>query len=177
MFIALVVISLLIFQNYSDSFDLGQIRQYVKDFGVWAPLIFIILYTFGTVFVPSTPPMIIAGILFGLWYGLLYTIVGGMLSAIMVFILSRKLGKDGVEKILAHKYLKHLGEYNKRLEKGAVWDLIFLRVIPFMPFNALNILMGVSRIKTRDYIIGTLIGFIPSNVAAVYAGTLLTKFL
>lgn len=174
-FIALVVLSLLIFQSYSDSFNLEEVRQYMKDFGVWAPLIFIILYTFGTIFVPSTPPMIIAGIFFGFWYGLIYTFIGSILSAIIVFILSRKLGKEGIEKILAYKYLKHLGEYNKRLEEGAVWDLILLRVVPFMPFNALNILMGVSRIKTRDYIVGTIVGLIPSVVLAVYAGTFVSK--
>ena len=46
-----------------------------------------------------------------------------------------------------------------------------------MPFNVLNILMGVSKIKTQDYLIGTLFGLIPSNVLAVYFGYLMTKIL
>jgi uncharacterized membrane protein YdjX (TVP38/TMEM64 family) len=44
-----------------------------------------------------------------------------------------------------------------------------------MPFNVLNILMGVSRISAQEYIVGTVFGLIPSNVIVVYAGTFIAK--
>src|SRR3989344_1205044 len=163
-FLVLIIGSLFIYQIFSDSFDLEQIRQYLKDFGILAPLIFIILYTLGTIFIPSTPFMLAAGVLFGFKYGLIYVIIGGFLSSTAIFHISRKLGKEWTEKILEHKYLRRLNEYNKRLETGPVGDVIILRITPIMPFNALNVLMGISRIKTRDYIIGTIIGLIPSNI-------------
>ncbi len=174
-FVILVIFSIIAYLIWGDHLDLEEFRQFLRDFGIWAPVVFIALYTLGTIFIPSTPCMAIAGLLFGFKYGLLYTIIGGFASSLIVFTIGRLLGKEWVEKALQHRYFKYLESYNKRLERGAVWDLIILRAAPVMPFNVLNILMGVSRIKTREYIIGTIIGLLPSNLFAVYAGTFITK--
>lgn len=173
-FLILVIGSLLGYQIFSDSFSLEIIRQHIKDFGIWSPLIFVFLYTIGTIFIPSTPFMAVAGVLFGFKYGLIYSIIGGFLSSVITFLLARKLGKERIENILEHQYLKHLNKYNQRLEEGAVWDLIILRITP-MPFNVLNILMGVSKIKTQEYILGTTLGLIPSNILTVYFGDIISK--
>lgn len=174
-FMLVVITSVIAYAIWGDHLNLEQFREYLRHFGIWAPLVFILLYILGTIFIPSTPFMAVAGLLFGFKYGLLYTIIGGFISSLIVFGFGRFLGKEWVENILQHRYLKHLGEYNKRLERGAVWDLIILRAAPVMPFNVLNILMGVSRIKTRDYMIGTIVGLLPSNVLAVYLGSFITE--
>jgi len=176
-FLILIIGSLFVYQIFGDGFDLEQIRQHLKDFGIWAPFIFIIFYTVGATFIPVTPFMAIAGILFGFKYGLIYTVISSFFSSTIVFYISRKLGKERVESILENKYLRYLSKYNKRLESGGVWDLIILRITPIMPFNALNILMGVSKIKTEEYIIGTIFGLIPSNILTVYFGSFITKIL
>ncbi len=174
-FIFLIVISITLYLTLGDNVSTETLRQSIKDFGVWAPFLFLILYAAGTIFFPSTPFMIIAGILFGFWYGLLYTVIGGFVSSILVFEIGRKLGKTWVESALKNRYLGILKKYNERLEAGAVWDLIFFRISPIMPFNILNVLMGVSRISVKDYIIGTVLGLIPSNIITVYAGVIITK--
>lgn len=173
-FLILVILSLLGYHIFSDDLDLETIREYLRSFGIWSPVVFVTLYTLGTIFIPSTPFMAIAGIFFGFKYGLIYTLIGGFLSSMITFTISRKLGKEKVDKILQHKNLKPFGQYNKRLAGGAIWDLIILRITP-MPFNVLNILMGVSRVKTEDYIIGTIIGLIPSNILTVYFGNFISK--
>jgi uncharacterized membrane protein YdjX (TVP38/TMEM64 family) len=176
-FIILIVGLFLAFEILGYDIDSKEIGQYLKDFGIWAPLVFVLIYILGTTFIPATPFMLIAGILFGFEYGLIYILVGGALSSIMVFIASRKLGKDWVEKILEHRYFVHLNGYNKRLETGAVWDIMLLRITPIMPFSALSILLGVSKVKTRDYVIGTIVGFLPSAIITVYLGTFITKII
>jgi len=175
-FLVLTIGSIITFHILGYNVDIEKVRQYIKSFGILAPLIFIITYTIGTIFVPSTPFMIVAGVLFGFKYGFIYTIIGGFISSIAAFQISRRLGKEWTEKILEHKYLKRLNGYNKKLETGAVWDLIIIRVTP-MPANIINILMGISRIGTRDFIIGTLIGFLPSHIVTVYLGGLIAKVL
>jgi uncharacterized membrane protein YdjX (TVP38/TMEM64 family) len=174
-FLVIVIGSILAFWLFSDNFNLERVRQYISGFGVWAPLVFILIYIAGTIFIPSTPFMAIAGVLFGFRYGLFYTVIGGFLSSIFVFAISRRLGKEQMEKTLASKYLKQLDNYNKKLEKGAILDIIIFRVTPVMPFNGLNILLGVSRVSVRDYIVGTLVGLIPSNILTVYFGDLISK--
>jgi uncharacterized membrane protein YdjX (TVP38/TMEM64 family) len=121
--------------------------------------------------------MLIAGILFGFVYGFVYIFIGGVLSSIIVFIVSRKLGREWVEKILEHRYFVYLNGHNKKLENGSIWSIMVLRMTPIMPFSALSILMGVSRIKTGNYIIGTAVGFLPTAVLTVYLGTLISKII
>lgn len=174
-FILIVIGSLILYSAFNEDINIEQIRQNIKGFGIWTPVVFIAFYTVGTIFIPSTPFMALAGILFGFKYGFLYTVIGGFLSSIIIFKISRKLGKDQVEAILENKYLKYLNVYNERLRSGGIMDLIILRITPIMPFNALNIIMGVSKIKTADYIIGTLLGLVPSNIITVYFGSFLTK--
>lgn len=177
-FIALVVlvVGLIIAFQFSEyNINPEDIRQYLKKFGIWAPSIFIALYTLGVIFLPATPFIVAAGILFGIKYGFIYTIIGSVLSSVILFNISRRLGKEWVENILEKKYFVRLNQYNQKLANNAVWDLVILRIIPFVPLNVLNILMGVSRIKTEDYVIGTILGLIPSNIVIVYFGNLLIK--
>lgn len=174
-FLILVIGSLLAYHIFQEDLGIEIVRQYLKGFGVWTPLVFIALYVFGTIFIPSTPFMAAAGILFGFKYGLIYSLIGGFVSSLLVFAISRKLGKEKMENILRHRYLKHLNQYNKRLGSGATIDLIVLRILPVMPFNVLNILMGVSKIKTGEYILGSIIGLIPSNILTVYFGNVVSK--
>jgi len=174
-FVCLILSSAILYTIFADEISIDTLRQNIKNFGILSPIIFIAIYTLGTIFIPSTPFMATAGILFGFKYGLLYTVIGGFLSSLIVFTVARFFGKVWVENILQHKYLKVVGSYNDRLESGGLFDLIILRMTPIMPFNVLNILMGVSRISVQNYIAGTVIGLAPSNVLSVYFGTFITK--
>jgi len=176
-FIFLIIGLFIAFEVSGYEIDSRGMGQYLNNFGIWAPLLFIIIYTIGTIFIPATPFMIIAGILFGFKFGVVYMFIGSLLSAILVFHTSRKFGKSWVEKILEHRYLAHLNEYNQKLESEAFWHIIILRTTPIMPFNALSILLGVSKVKTRDYVIGTAIGFLPSAMLTVYLGTFVTRII
>jgi uncharacterized membrane protein YdjX (TVP38/TMEM64 family) len=174
-FVVAVISSLILFHVLGYDIDSKQISQHLKIFGVWVPLVFTVIYILGAIFIPSTPFKIAAGFLFGFKLGLLYVIVGGILSSIITFRVSRKLGKNWAEKILEHKYLTHLNEYNKKMEVGAIWDVTLFRLTPVMPLNVLSILLGISKVSEKDYIIGTALGFLPSAVLTVYLGTLVTK--
>ncbi len=146
----------------------------MESLGIWAPLIFIPVYAIAAVFIPTTPLMLISGFMFGFVEGIVYTMIAGLISAVSVFYLSRRLGKDGVEKLLQHKHFSKLSSYNKRLEKGGMWDLVLLRITPIMPFNALNVLMGISDISYQNYILGTALGLLPSKILTTYLGSLIS---
>jgi uncharacterized membrane protein YdjX (TVP38/TMEM64 family) len=174
-FAALLIASLAAYYLIGDDVGLSDIRESLKDFGIWAPLAFIAVYVVGTIFIPSTPFMALAGVMFGFKYGLAYTVIGGFLSSVLVFLVARNLGQEGVQAILKNRHLKFLAKYNKRLGRSGLWDLIILRLTPIMPFNILNLLMGVSKIKTSHYIVGTLLGLLPSIALTVYFGNVIAK--
>ncbi len=170
-FSVLLLSGLLIYNIWGEEVPINELKFYINDLGIWAPIVFTSLYTLATIFIPSTPFMALSGVLFGFKYGLLYTVIGGFVSAMFVFTLSRLLGATFSEKILKHERLKKIGDYNESIREHGLWSLIVLRIMPIMPFNVLNLLMGISKIKTRDYIIGTLIGLAPSNIVTVYFGS------
>ncbi len=174
-FLFLCAVAALLYGLYGESISLARAVEYIDSFGAKGPIVFMVIYIIVTIFLPSTPLMILSGILFGFYNGLLYTVLAGFINSVIVFAASRQLGKDFIENLLSKKYLSKIERYNKRLEGGAISDLVILRILPIMPFNVLNIAMGVSKIKFKDYCIGTLIGLAPSNIFSVYAGAFLTK--
>lgn len=175
-FLTLVISSLAAYYIWGDELDLDIVREYLRGFGIWAPVIFIVVYILGTIFIPVTPFMALAGILFGFKYGLIYTGLASLLSSIVVFAIARKLGRDRVDDFLEKKRLNLLVKYNEKLKIHGVKSMIVLRMTPVMPFNVLNLLMGISKIRTRDYIIGTVLGLIPSNIITVYFGDIIARF-
>ncbi len=175
LFVLLIVGVFVIYESTEKQLNLADFQATARELGVWAPTAFIVFYTVGVIFLPSTPFMILSGILFGFKFGLLYSLIGGLTSSILVFKISRHLGKEWVENILQKKYLSQIDRYNERLASNGLLDLIILRILPIMPLNILNILMGISRISLRNYIIGTIFGLLPSIIITVYFGNLLVK--
>ncbi len=174
-FVLLVIFGFVIYDSAENQVHLSDFQTTAKELGLWAPVVFILFYIVGVIFLPSTPFMVLAGILFGFKLGFIYSLIGSLVSANLVFKISRHLGKEWVENILQKKYLRKIGEYNQKLENKGVLDLVVLRILPIMPFNVLNILMGVSRINIQNYMLGNIIGLLPSIIITVYFGNLLVK--
>jgi uncharacterized membrane protein YdjX (TVP38/TMEM64 family) len=174
-FVLLVIFGFVIYDSAENQVHLLDFQTTAKELGLWAPIVFILFYIVGVIFLPSTPFMVLAGILFGFKLGFIYSLIGSLVSANLVFKISRHLGKEWVENILQKKYLRKIGEYNQKLENKGVLDLVVLRILPIMPFNVLNILMGVSRINIQNYMLGNIIGLLPSIIITVYFGNLLVK--
>jgi len=154
-----------------DFLSLENIQSHAADMGVLAPLFFMTLYFFGTIFfLPGTPLTILGGVLFGSIQGTLYTVIGATLGASAAFLLTRFLGKTFVDKLLKNKF-KKLNEYDNKLEENGLLTMLFLRLVPLFPFNGLNFALGVTRIKFKDFFLGTLIGIIPGSFVLTNIGS------
>ncbi len=118
---------------------------------------------------PGSPLTLLTGSLFGVWYGTLIAIIGNTLGALAAFLLARYVFKDYVQSKLLVKY-PLLNKYAERLESKPLATVVALRLIPLFPFNTLNFLLGVTKIKVKDYFIGSFFGMIPGTFAYVYLG-------
>lgn len=136
-------------------------------------VLFSLLYALVTVlFLPGTPFTILAGVLFGTFTGTAVVVVGASVGAFLAFMLSRFFGKDAVESLLS-TYAHRLYEYDKKLEQHGLITMLFLRLVPLFPFNALNFVLGLTKVRKRDYMIGTVVGIIPGTFAYVYFGNVI----
>ena len=84
---------------------------------------------------------------------------------------ARTILRDAVEK----RFGKRLVEVNKGVDKEGAFYLFTLRLIPAIPFFALNLLMGLTRMKTWTFFWVSQVGMFAGTVAYVYAGTEIAK--
>lgn len=123
----------------------------------------------GIFFLPGTPLTILAGVVLGSWVGTGVAIVGNVLGATLAFLLARYILKKYVQEKILPKY-PNLKKYEEELFEKGFYTVLFLRLIPLFPFNALNFLLAVTKVKFKDYFLGTLIGIVPGTFAFVFLG-------
>jgi phospholipase D1/2 len=124
---------------------------------------FLALGTFviaGLVAFPLTVLIIVCGLVFGPWQGFLYSLIGALLSAMLTFSLGRLLGRNTVRRFAGRR----LGELNRRLARHGVMTIIIVRIVPLAPFTVINMFAGASRIRFRDFVLGSAIGLLPGII-------------
>ena len=132
----------------------------------WAPLIFVAAYATATALaVPGTILTLAGGALFGLYWGTLFNFVAANIGANAAFVLARTLGGDGVRRLMGDDSAA-LRKLDRVVGKHGFRGLLTLRLIPLIPFNALNFGSGLVALKWRTYAVATLVGILPGT--AVY---------
>ncbi|WZL74967.1 TVP38/TMEM64 family protein [Clostridiaceae bacterium 35-E11] len=144
-----------------------DIKTYLHSFGVWAPIIFIILFTF----VPLTlfPDAILAvagGMVFGLYEGFVYTMIGALCGATLSFYIARILGQNCVKRFIKHDITR----FEDVLQKNGFFIVLLLRLIPLLPFDVISYSAGISKIKYKDFVLATILGTIPGILVYVNLG-------
>ncbi len=169
------VVFLVKYFHLESYLNISFLKEKISGFGMFAPLMYVFVYMVATVlFLPGSTITIAGGILFGSLLGTLYTIFGATLGAVIAFLFARYLGESFVESLLKNKFQK-LMEYDKKLQKNGFLVVLFLRLVPLFPFNALNFGLGLTLVKLKDYFWGTFLGIIPGTFAFAYFGSSLAS--
>ena len=114
---------------------------------------------------------LVAGALFGVVTGTIIVSFASSIGATLAFLSARFLLRDWVQ--------SKFGERLKPIDDGIARDgamyLFTIRLIPLFPFFVVNLLMGLTRIKTRTFYWVSQIGMLPATVVFVNAGTQISK--
>ncbi len=157
------------FTPAGDFFSREGIFAFIEGLrgSVWAPLLFVALYTGAMVLaLPGTILTLTGGAVFGFWGGFLLNTIGANLGANGAFLLARKLGRRGVQGLAGEGLQNHLARLDAATERHGFRGLLVLRLIPVVPFNGLNFGAGLTAMRWRDYAGATLLGILPGT--AVY---------
>lgn len=147
--------------------DSQQLRDGVVALGWWAPVAFSVLYAVVSLSpLPKTVFTLAAGALFGLAAGVVIVVAGAMLGAVAAFYLGRVLGRDTLRWFTG----KHLDRLDAMLESNGLRTIVLARLIPIVPFTAVNYLAGLTAVRLRDFALGTLIAILPATTAYVTVG-------
>lgn len=145
----------------------AEIERAVDDAGAAAPLAFIALYAVLMVVVfPASILTAAAGLLFGTLWGTALSVVGATAGALAAFTIGRRLGRREVERIAGRR----ITALDGWLERNGLAAILYLRLIPVVPFSPLSYAAGVSALGRRDYLIGTAVGIIPGAFAYAALG-------
>ncbi|NVE93507.1 FAD-dependent oxidoreductase [Altererythrobacter lutimaris] len=112
-----------------------------------------------------------AGALFGLVVGTILVSFASTLGATLAFLASRYVLRDSIES----KFGDRLKSINDGLEKDGAFYLFTLRMIPIFPFFVINLVMGLTRIKTWTFAWVSQIGMLLGTIVYVNAGTQLAQ--
>ncbi|HET7314423.1 TIGR04283 family arsenosugar biosynthesis glycosyltransferase, partial [Salinisphaera sp.] len=107
------------------------------------------------------------GALFGLVRGVLLVSFASSIGATLAFLAARFLLRDWVQK----RYRRRLQAVNDGIEKDGAWYLFSLRLVPVFPFFVINLVMGLTPMRTVTFYAISQIGMLAGTVVYVYAGT------
>jgi uncharacterized membrane protein YdjX (TVP38/TMEM64 family) len=150
--------------------DKETLRAMIMSFGAFAPLASILLNVAQAVVAP-VPGFVIPfvdGAVFGTWWGMLITWVGGVAGASSCFWIARTFGARFAERICSQ--FKIAGELNRRLEQHAFGAIILARLIPGVPFDFLSYFVGLTRVRFLPFLAATAIGSAPHAFLYAFMG-------
>ncbi len=141
---------------------------------VRAGLLFFAIYVAATgLSLPGASVLtLIAGAIFGLLWGTLIVSFASTIGATLAFLTSRFLLRDWVQQ----RFGDRLRPINEGVAREGAFYLFALRLVPAFPFFAVNLLMGLTPIRTATYYWVSQLGMFAGTVVYVYAGTQLGEF-
>jgi len=152
--------------------DRQQLQVWLENMGGFAPVIYILFYTVGTLLIlPSTPLNLTGGAFFGVWWGTLWTTIAALVAAIAAFAFTRTIGREMVSQKLGGRW----NAVDAEIRQGGLFYLFAIRLLPIIPYGIVNFVAGLTSIKFKDYLIGTLLGTLPGVLPFVMMGAGITE--
>jgi len=182
--IILLIIVALVYAFFA--YDLGQyltidffktkqlsFEQYYAGHQLLTILLYMGVYIVVTALsLPGAAVMTLAGgALFGLWLGTLAVSFASTIGATLAFIVARFLLRETVQEKFGNK----LTAINEGVRRDGAFYLFTLRLVPIFPFFVINLLMGLTPIRTRHFYIVSQLGMLAGTIVYVNAGTQIAK--
>jgi uncharacterized membrane protein YdjX (TVP38/TMEM64 family) len=139
---------------------LPQFARMVQEMGWWGPAVFVAAYVVATLLMlPAFLLIIIGGAVFGMVTGSVLSMCGALLGGTGAFLVARHFARD----IVARRVAAHpaLAAIDRTIGKDGAKLVFLVRLASVVPFVLTNYALGVTRVRLRDFVIGT-VGLIPT---------------
>jgi len=144
-----------------------RIRNWVDGFGLAGPVVFIPLSAaLGCLLVPGPALAGAAGLLFGTALGTPVALAAAVLTAVCQMLIARHLAGRHANALLPERARR----FDELLERRGFFAVLYLRLVPGVPFHLTNYAAGLTRLRARDLAAGTAIGSAPRAFAYVALG-------
>jgi uncharacterized membrane protein YdjX (TVP38/TMEM64 family) len=165
--ILLYILFVVFIWYYVSSFlvDKEAVRTIVSNYGIFAPMIFILIQICQNIFAPIAhyPILIAGGFIFNPYLGTLYNWIGTVIGTYLVILLARKFGRPLVNKMVSKKFID---KYDHLIQKLSPFGLFLILALPIFPDDEISYLIGVSSMPLKHIIFAILLGKIPGAALA-----------
>ncbi|MBI4983168.1 TVP38/TMEM64 family protein [Candidatus Woesearchaeota archaeon] len=150
------------------------LKELITSFGAIAPLVLVLLQTVDNIvpFIPTELIYVVAGFIFGPVFGLIYSLIGAFLGSAIVFMISRRYGKELAEKLFAKKEIIHFSLF---FRKNKAWAVFIARVAPLFPNDLISFAAGLTNLKFWRFNLISTLGFGVETIILTYFGAELSK--
>ncbi len=111
------------------------------------------------------------GAIFGVIWGSILVSFASSIGATVAFLLSRFV----LGNVIQTRYRHRLEAINDGIARDGAFYLFAIRLVPLFPYFVVNLVMGLTSIKTRVYYLTSQLGMLPATIIYVNAGTQLAK--
>lgn len=109
-----------------------------------------------------------AGLAWGFWLGLLFSLIGALIGSILTYHLAKWLGRDAVYYMFGEDKVTH---YTDKLKKKRAFFIVFLIfLIPGVPKDLCNYAAGISEMKLKPFLIASMLGRTPGMMGSLLIG-------
>jgi len=178
--VAIVAFALFFALDLGQYFTLEAVKARQAEIDAWrtahpwqaAGLFFVVYGAVAALSLPGAAVMTLAvGAVFGLLWGTLLVSFASTIGATLAFLVSRFLLRDWVQA----RFGERLRAVNAGVEKDGAFYLFTLRLVPLFPFFVVNLVMGLTPMRTRTFYWVSQLGMLPGTVVYVNAGTQLAQ--
>lgn len=167
--VALAAIVVLVVRPTPDAMRdaVGDVRSWVDDAGLLAPVAFVVVSTLLTPLMFPGPILAGAsGLLFGTLLGFPLSLLSAVLGASLAFLIARAVGGDAVERIGGRRMIAAHDLVSRR---GFV-SVLYARITPGVPYSLVNYAAGLTKIPLATFAAATALGAAPRAFAYTALG-------
>lgn len=166
--IAAVIVLIVWLSRSVFEVDANDLRSWILSFGLWAPVMYIVIYTVRPlIFFPASVLSIAGGLAFGAWLGTLYTIIGATLGAMLSFYVAKTFGKS----LVRREWTGNAGKIQSQMEQNGFFYVLLFRFIPAINFDLISYAAAFAKVRFTSFALATLIGIIPGTFAYNFLGS------
>lgn len=148
-----------------------RIATYARGTGAAGVAVFVTAYIVSTVAaLPGSLLTLAAGFTYGPVAGLAVASPASVAGATAAFLMGRTFLRKFAERRIGESPLARA--IDTAIEREGLKLVLLLRLSPLVPFNLLNYMLSLSRVRTGSYVLGSFLGMLPGTAAYVYLGSL-----
>jgi uncharacterized membrane protein YdjX (TVP38/TMEM64 family) len=170
------LIGIIIYTQNSKLLDIQKIQGFIQSFGIYGPIVFMLIYiAISLTGISAASLTIVAGLIFDLPTAMITVVISATIAAYIAFLITRYFSKN--IKIKNKNVQKIIDQIEEKSETNGLLAISTLR-LAFLPYILLSYAAGfVKKLKARDFVLGTFITNIFGSFFFIYLGFSITQSL